>query len=552
MKREHPALVAVALAWCIALLATVDATPPQLPGNQRSPSAAHAALSMFAPATDCLACHNNLISPVGEDVSIGASWRGSMMAQSARDPYVLASVRREVVDHPSLAREIENECAACHVPAGQRIAHALGETGRVLSHQPSGVFADERAVVAGDGVSCTVCHQMSPERLGTSASFNGHFVLAEPRAPGRRRAFGALEPDAGRRRIMHSVTGFEQEQSNHVKQSELCASCHTLITTAYGPRGEIIGSLPEQMNYQEWRHSAFFAEQRSCQSCHMPKIGGPVRVASVLGPDRPSLARHTFLGGNAFMLRLMNRFRDELGIDATSAELEQTARATTRQLETETALLNIERASIAAGILELDIAVQNVTGHKLPTGYPSRRLWIHVVVRDRQGQITFESGRVNDTGFIEGNANDTSAVAFEPHYEEITAADQVQIYESVMGTPTGTPTTGLLQATQYLKDNRLLPRGFEKQTAPAEIAVRGNASADPNFIGGTDRIRYRIPAIGSVTADVELRYQPIAYRWAQNLKPYDAPEPQAFTRYFNAVSASSSVVVARASASIGP
>ena len=36
-----------------------------------------------------------------------------------------------------------------------------------------------------------------------------------------------------------------------------------------------------------------------------------------------------------------------------------------------------------------------------------------------------------------------------------------------MGTPAGAPTTGLLQATQYLKDNRLLPRGFDKPTAAA-------------------------------------------------------------------------------------
>jgi hypothetical protein len=31
-----------------------------------------------------------------------------------------------------------------------------------------------------------------------------------------------------------------------------------------------------------------------------------------------------------------------------------------------------------------------------------------------------------------GNANDEDAVRYEPHYEEIQAADQVQIYESVM------------------------------------------------------------------------------------------------------------------------
>src|SRR6185436_8756827 len=103
--------------------------------------------------------------------------------------------------------------------------------------------------------------------------------------------------------------GFEQEEAPHVRESELCATCHTLITEAIGPDGKAIGALPEQMNYQEWRHSSFFGEQRSCQSCHMPVAPGPVRIASVLGDYRESLSRHTFVGGNAFMLRLMNRYR---------------------------------------------------------------------------------------------------------------------------------------------------------------------------------------------------------------------------------------------------
>ena len=183
------------------------------------------------------------------------------MANSARDPYVLASVRREMLDHPSRGAEIEDECATCHMPAAQKAAQAAGGHGGC-----SGRTAEDRADaldgLARDGVSCTVCHQISAERLGTRESFNGNFVVASPLANGRRRAFGAFAPDPGRSRIMHSVTGFEQEQAAHIQQSELCATCHTLVTVARGPDGAIIGSLPEQMPYQEWRHSAFDAERR--------------------------------------------------------------------------------------------------------------------------------------------------------------------------------------------------------------------------------------------------------------------------------------------------
>ena len=110
---------------------------------------------------------------------------------------------------------------------------------------------------------------------------------------------------------------------------------------------------------------------------------------------------------------------------------------------------------------------------------------------------------------------------------------------------------GLLQATQFVKDNRLLPRGFDKATADAEIAVFGGAAADEDFRGGGDRVRYAIPVTGAgpFTVDVELNYQSIAYRWVRNLEKYDAPEPQQFVRYYDSMAANTSVVVARASTS---
>ena len=79
------------------------------------------------------------------------------------------------------------------------------------------------------------------------------------------------------------------------------------------------------MNYQEWQHSDFAREERSCQSCHMPAAPGPIRAASVLGDARDTLARHVFVGGNAFMVRLLNRYRTELGVEALPSELEATA-----------------------------------------------------------------------------------------------------------------------------------------------------------------------------------------------------------------------------------
>jgi hypothetical protein len=186
----------------------------------------------------------------------------------------------------------------------------------------------------------------------------------------------------------------------------------------------------------------------------------------------------------------------------------------------------------------------------LPTGYPSRRTWLHATVRDGQGRVVFESGAVGESGAIQGNDSDANPLTFEPHYDRITRSDQVQIYEPILGDRTGAPTTGLLTATQYLKDNRLLPRGFDKTTADPQIGVYGDARGDDDFRGGGDRVHYAIEvgASGPYTVEIELRYQSIAYRWAHNLERYDAPEPKRFVGYYNATSSGSSVVVAKASA----
>jgi len=538
-------LVSAAAVWAASLLLAAPQQPAATPAQRAA--TAHSG-PLFTHSDNCVACHNNLMTPQGEDVSIGATWRSTMMANSARDPYWHASVRRETIDHAGQSAEIQNECATCHMPIAERTARVEGTKAELFSLLPmSGARESNAHALAADGVSCTVCHQVSRDKLGTPESFNGNYVLNPARPDGIREIFGPFAVDPGRRRIMRSVTGFEQVEGAHVRQSELCATCHTLITQAFGPDGRVIGSLPEQMNYQEWRHSAFPSEEKSCQACHMPAAPGPIRVSSVLGEYRDTLSRHLFVGGNAFMIRMLNRYRTELGAEALPAEFEATAQATLRQLAETSATVAIDRVTATTGApLSFDVVVTNLTGHKFPTGYPARRAWLHAVVRDRQGRVVFESGAVDADGRIAGNDSDRDAALFEPHYDRITAADQVQIYESIMGDIKNAPTTGLLTATQYLKDNRLLPRGFDKATADAGIAVRGDALRDATFTGGADRVTFALDGLrdGGYEIDVELRYQPIGYRWASNLAGYDAPEPKRFVGYYRSLASTSSALVA--------
>ena len=58
---------------------------------------------------------------------------------------------------------------------------------------------------------------------------------------------------------------------SHIRDAELCATCHTLYTKALGPDGKVIGELPEQMPYLEWLNSDY-RDKQTCQDCHMPVV----------------------------------------------------------------------------------------------------------------------------------------------------------------------------------------------------------------------------------------------------------------------------------------
>ncbi|HSL84005.1 MAG TPA: hypothetical protein VLF66_14615, partial [Thermoanaerobaculia bacterium] len=508
---------------------------------------------LFHAADRCIACHTGLVTPAGEDVSIGSDHRASMMANAARDPYWQAAVRRETLDHPEAAAAIEHECAACHMPMARFEAKAAGALGEVFAHLPIGQGATRSDLLAADGVSCTLCHQIGSAGLGPRESCTAGFEIDASIPLGgstERKVFGPFEVDPGRRALMGSASEFLPEEGRHVQSSELCATCHTLSTHALGPGGEAIGELPEQVPYLEWRHSSYAAE-RSCQSCHMPVVPEKVAVSSVLGVEREEVSRHVFRGGNAFMLRLLNRYRDELGVTALPQELETAAGRTQEHLETATARLAIEGLRVEDGRLEAEVVVTNLAGHKLPSAYPSRRAWLHVAVRDAAGRTVFESGAMAPDGSIRGNDNDSDPGRYEPHHRVVTDPDQVQIYEPILAGPDGEVTTGLLTAVRYAKDNRLLPRGFDKGTAPADVAVYGAAFEDPDFTGSSDRVRYRVavPAgAGPFTVEAALRYQTIGFRWARNLAPVGAPETDRFVRYYDSMAETSAVTLARASA----
>jgi hypothetical protein len=522
-------LLIVGTAACGALLAAVGTA-------RQAPAQARAVPQLFQTGDRCQACHNGLRDAAGNDVSMGRDWRASMMAQAARDPYWQAAVRRETLDHPGAAGAIEHECSRCHMPMAHVTQVTSGGRGQVFANVPAAA-AGPHAALAADGVSCTVCHQILKSNLGTRESFTGHFQV-DTATPAGRAIFGPFPVQPALQRLMQSATRMRPEQATHIQSAEVCATCHTLFTHALDASGEVVGELAEQVPYLEWRHSAY-RTTRTCQDCHMPLADGAAPIASTMGTPRPAVSRHTFRGSNFWMLTVLDRYRGELAVTAAPQELQDQARDSIEHLQRESSALAVERVSRTVERLVLDVVVKNRAGHKLPTAYPSRRAWVHLAVRDGGGRIAWESGAALPDGAIAGNDNDVNPLAFEPHYTQVTRADEVQIFETIMLDAAGAVTTGLLKGVRYVKDNRLLPDGFDKATAGHDVAVQGDAAADPDFTSGQDRVRYSIPvsASGPLSVEAELLYQSIGRRWAESLRARPSAETDRFVRYYGSLSA---------------
>lgn len=492
--------------------------------------------SVFATGDGCSLCHSAsptagaLWSSTGEDVSPHGLWQATMMANAARDPYWRAQVAKETSLHPAKAAQLESLCVRCHAPMGHH-------TNLIAGEPPLSVAAAAAHPLFSDGVSCTVCHQIQPEGLGTDARFDGNIEIK----PGRK-IFGPYPDPGGQPMIVHSA--FTPTPAPHIRSSALCAGCHTLRTEHAGEK------FPEQSPFLEWRNSIYTDEpqhtatSKSCQECHMAEIG-PMRVArNPAGFDfniatRFPVRAHAFVGGNAFMLDLLRVNAAALGVTAPAAALERMARATRQQLSHRTASIAVEdikrqKAEDGKEMLTFDLVVTNLTGHKFPTGYPARRAWVQTQIRDGRTNV-FTSGEPDEKGRIKGIADELAI----PHRDVIDAQDQVVVYEMVAADETGKPTTSLGSMAKRLKDTRLLPAGYDPKGPHAADTAPVGLAGDQNFADGQDRITYRIalPAgIGDrLTIVAWLWYQPIPPAWVDALRPIDAPEAKTFTAMYDAM-----------------
>ena len=527
---------------------TQDQTPPQtqtpLPDLTTPTSLENRAFVSphFSGSDNCAACHNGITDGDGTDVSIESAWSATMMANSAKDPLWKAKVASEIKRNPHLEDVINDKCSKCHAPMANHEARSAQEEIKIFDDgflNAQNPHYDE----AMNGVSCTLCHQVQDSAdLGTLAGFSGNYSLGSNRIIYGQYSNLAAQP-------MIEQVNYTPQYSAHISESKMCATCHNLKTPYVDANGVVLtdtpeSEFPEQMPYSEWEHSEF-AQTQSCQECHMQRSDGVVIAnrPQWLNTQRDGFAQHTFVGGNSLMLDILKNNKNTLGVVATDADLNKTLAKTSEILKS-AASLSITNISLSEERLLVDLSITSNTGHKLPTSFPSRRVFVHFTLYDADNAVLFESGKVNNDGSIVGANSDANRDTYEPHYNTISSQDQVQIYEAVMQNSDEAITYTLLRAASYKKDNRILPRGFDKASAPNDIAVKGDALDDENFVGGGDQLRYHIDLNGAIPhrVEIELLYQTLSYPFAQDLFSDETRESRSFQTMYNASQVKTSTI----------
>ncbi len=508
----------------------------------------------------CLGCHGILGQRQFElDNVLAGKECGDFTREMVKAvPYPPGNPSADHADYGALARD-GISCTSCH--------HAVFDPESVakVKDQPQNTCVTERQNLLNTPAGLT----------GFAATFTGSFFVGEPD-----RLLGPFE-DPKKVPMKHAL-GIEPVHKDQFASSELCGSCHTVHLPVLH-RGKTLGYIYEQTTYPEWLFSAYRTgtspmgplplgagdRAETCASCHMPSEGpdGRPTVSKIAGIQehttfpqaenalgaaeidlerRSGFAEHELAGLNVFLINMAQQFPDIFGIATTDPmlvskaqpSLVYTEQAMLNQADNDVATVTVNDPRINADSLEATVTVENLVGHKLPSGVGFRRAFVEFQVLDRLGNTLWASGATNGAGVIVDNKGEPiagefwwkddcsgllspGAPQFQPHYQTISASSQAQIYQELVTapadvadpqcgvppTPGGNLTTSFLSICANAKDNRLLPHGFLPMDQRVELAKAIGADEllaeeagahhvgdDPDYqTGGKDLLVYRIP-----------------------------------------------------------
>jgi len=374
-----------------------------IPGAEVTKAGEFSIKQFLSPKT-CGSCHG----------SIYEQWKGSVHNQAFADPIwqsvAKLFVREATTDY---AKADAQRCVRCHAP----VAYVTGQL-----KTTDGDFSKVRKV-GKLGISCDFCHSVE----ASAGIGNASYIVQ----PGK----GPNKPGIKRAQFEDSRSPFHDTARSELHtRSEFCGMCHEV--------SHVVSGLGIERTYTEWREGPYHTGDPKttvhCQDCHMrQKPGVPATgmtdrpdhpgQACDMGPERPHIFTHYFVGANAGLPALMgSKAHSEMAI-------ERLKHAATLELISPKA---IQRGQLA----EIKIKVTNAgAGHYLPTGLTEvRQMWLHMVVTDAKGKKIFESGAVDAQGKVDENA---------------------VMYHAVLGGPDGKPVANVAKATRLITDYRIPPKG---------------------------------------------------------------------------------------------
>lgn len=515
----------------------------------------------FLTSDQCLSCHdgqtgnflpNMVVDFQGEkqNVSPYGEWRWSMMGLAGRDPIFYAQLESEKAIHnqKNLPNVIQDICFRCHGVMGQRQFHIDNPKNDALFKEEHIFQYDyeqskgELGALARDGISCMSCHQIIDDKGPLQDIETGMFKISEPG-----KIFGPFKNPPVH--PMEEALGLTPTHSEYVKSSRLCASCHTINLPVYNDKGDSVGMHYEQATYLEWVNSSYQNEyipigenSTSCQDCHMPKSfplnsGNALnfKIANIQDQDYPEsdhlvdrewvtlenrrdYSRHTLLGINIYGLEMFNQFDDILGVrkkdymTGLDNGLSNAINNANRLAKKHSVKVAVTHLKHDGKHLTARVNVTNLVGHRFPSGVGFRRAFLQLAVISHAGDTIWASGRTNSVGVVVDEngsplpsefleVGEDGEQQYQRHYQEITAQNQVQIYQELVKNPEGKFTTSFVAINSVPKDNRLLPKGWSKEGpkgfAPAFIEAtspHGEATKDTLYMSGRgqDAIDYKM------------------------------------------------------------
>jgi len=466
---------------------------------------------IFGPS-ECVTCHGNYDA----DHAPYDGWVASPMGQSARDPafWACLAIANQDVDFAG------DFCMRCHVPGGWLSGRSSPPHGSALQG------ADF------SGVNCHMCHRMvDPMNHPGAPPRDTEILAALDDVPQDIHSAQYVVDNRDVRRgpydLGSNFFAHDFAQAAFQSTSAMCATCHDVSNPLYEAQPDGTYTLndldephpthrkedqfPIERTYSEWLGSAFadgpidmgarFGGSNplvsSCQDCHMPEDPG---LGCSFGEHRDELSTHQFNGGNTWLLDAVRLLYPDSETGLTDANVAASVSRTEQMLR---AASDVELEQIGS---ELNVRIVNMSGHKLPTGYPEgRRMWINVRFLDGDGELLAERGR------------------YEFDTADLTTAD-TKVYEAKLGVSEAVAKLAGVPAGEgfhfalnnvWIKDNRIPPMGFDNAEFEAlQAAPVGYAYEDGQY---WDDTRYEVPT-GAVSAEVRLYYQSLSKEYVEFLR----------------------------------